>query len=239
NGQLRDGTVVTNTGGLYTDVVAEYILWAMITISRRLNLVMKAQTQAAWAQYTGEGLRGKMLGVLGLGRIGRMAAARARAFDMKVVGVRRGFSQGFGSQDAERLYPLDGIQEFLRELDFLLVSVPVTQETKGLIGWKELSAMKKGAFLIDITGGGVIRHDDLIRAAREGVIGGAVLDSFEQEPLQSENMLWGLPNVVITPHISGLTVDYAQKVGGFFCDNLKRFIKGEELTNRIDRTKGY
>lgn len=236
---INDYVVITNTRGLYSNTVADYVIWSILTLSRKLHLVLKAQTHRNWAQHIGDDIKGKTVGILGLGRIGSSVAEKASALGMKIFAIKRHYASKHDIPHIDKLYPINELEEFLGNIDFLVVCLPFTSETKGLIGRDEFKHMKNSAFLIDISKGGVVRHRDLIYAVKNKIIAGASLDVFEEEPLPGASELWDWNNVIITPHISGLTADYPQKVGKFFCDNLQRFIEGRDLNNVVDRAKGY
>ena len=127
----------------------------------------------------------------------------------------------------------------LKECDFAVVCVPLTQRTQGLIGLKQLAAMKPTAFLIDVSRGGVIDQADLIAALEEGQIAGAALDVYPEEPLPEHNPLWKLPNVILTPHIAGVSRDYNQRAVALFEGNLDRYLDGKNPLNLIDLQRGY
>ena len=236
---INDYVVITNTRGLYSNTVADYVIWSILTLSRKLHLVLKAQTHRNWAQHIGDDIKGRTVGILGLGKIGSSIAEKTSALGMKIFAIKRRYASEYNIPHIDKLYPTNELAEFLGNIDFLVVCLPFTCETKGLIGRDEFKHMKNSAFLIDISKGGVVRHRDLIYAVRNKIIAGAALDVFEEEPLPRDSELWNSDNVLITPHISGITVDYARKVGSFFCDNLKRFIEGRDLMNIINKAEGY
>ncbi len=231
--------IITTAKGLYSDSVADYVIWSILTLSRKLHLVLKAQTHRNWAQHIGDDIKGKTVGILGLGKIGSSVAEKASALGMKIFAIKRHYASKHNIPHIDKLYPINELAEFLGNIDFLVVCLPFTHETRGLIGRDEFKHMKNSAFLIDISKGGVVRHRELIYAVKNKIIAGAALDVFEEEPLPRDSELWNSDNVIITPHISGITVDYAQKVGSFFCDNLKRFIEGRDLMNIINKAEGY
>ena len=139
----------------------------------------------------------------------------------------------------DKLFSYDELLQVLPECDFVILTVPLTPETRGLIGEAELKAMKPAAHLINIARGPVVRQEVLIRALKEGWIAGAALDVFELEPLPAESDLWKLPNLILSPHIAGFVEQYSDKVTGLFCRSLKRFLRGEKPYNLFDKGKGY
>ncbi len=138
-----------------------------------------------------------------------------------------------------RLYPFQAIRSMLKECDFVVVTAPITAETRGLIGVAELAAMKPTAFLINMARGGIVDQNALLAALQERRIGGAALDAFVEEPLPANSPFWKLPNVIITPHIGGMSSHYNQRAIEMFLENLRRYLTGAPLLNRYDVQKGY
>lgn len=236
---IRNDVIITTTKGLYSDSVADYVIWAILTMSRKFNALLKAQIHRNWAQQIGEDARGKIAGVLGLGEIGRAVAEKVKAIGMKVSAIKRHYTSELNIPNIDSLYPVTKLAEFLNNVDFLVICLPLTLETKGLIGRDEFKYMKNSSFVIDVSRGGIVNHKDLMWAIKNEIISGAILDVFENEPLPKDSELWNLNNVIITPHIAGITKDYVQKVGQLFSDNLERFIERKNLLNIVDRTRGY
>jgi D-2-hydroxyacid dehydrogenase (NADP+) len=181
---------------------------------------------------------------VGLGAIGGYVAKLAKADGMRVLAIRRsarrrasGREEGIADVD-ELLLPSD-LFYLLSEADYVVVAVPLTRESRGLIGMRELQAMRPTARLINISRGAVIDEAALVRALKEGWMAGAALDVFEQEPLPSDSELWGMENVILTPHISGGTPVYMERAVELFCDNLRRYLAGEPLRNAVDIKRGY
>jgi phosphoglycerate dehydrogenase-like enzyme len=154
-----------------------------------------------------------------------------------------GYTQeGMGDPEGNlprRIYPFQALKSMIRECDFLVVTVPLTPETRGLIGAEELARMKDTAYLVDISRGGVVDHNSLIQSLKEGGIAGAALDVFPEEPLPEDSPLWKLPNVIISPHIAGVSPHYDQRAIDLFAENLQRYLNGEPLLNRVDLERGY
>jgi len=139
----------------------------------------------------------------------------------------------------DNLFPPSQLREMLKECDFFVVAVPLTPETEGMVGREELKAMKGNAYLVNISRGRVVDEEALIEALKEGWIGGAGLDVFAQEPLPQESELWGLDNVILSPHVSANTPHYQERFTELFCENLRRYLAGEELLNVVDKKRGY
>jgi len=196
---------------------------------------------AGWYNLGGRELAGQTLGVVGMGNIGRRIARLGRAFGMRVIGVRRSFASAGAAQDPDldRSYAPGELHELLGQADYLVLAVPLTAKTERLMGEAELRAMKANAYLINIARGRVIDEPALIKALREGWIAGAGLDVAETEPLPSNNPLYSMPNVILTPHVAGLSVHYERRLAELFAENLRRYRAKEPLNNLFDPTRGY
>jgi phosphoglycerate dehydrogenase-like enzyme len=144
-----------------------------------------------------------------------------------------------GGDYLQRLYPAEALSSMLQECDFVVVCVPLTQETQNLIGEAQLGVMKRSAYLVDVSRGGVINHADLIRALEGKQIAGAALDVFPEEPLDADHPLWKMPNVILTPHIAGVSQEYNSRAVALFVENLERYLNGKQLLNLIDMQRGY
>ena len=239
-GLLEGNFIVTNSSGNSAVPIAEYVLCVMLMFARKALLCFLNKQEKQWDRYTSSELMGKTLGIVGLGSIGQEVARRAKAFGMRVVATKRSVA---GSESAvmmaDRVYPRHDLLEMLGECDFVVLSVPLTRETTGMIGERELKAMKPSSFLINIARGGLIDEAMLIRALKEGWIAGAGLDVFEREPLPPESKLWEMPNVIISSHSSGTTGMANARLTKLFCENLKRYITGQPLLNVVNKEIGY
>jgi phosphoglycerate dehydrogenase-like enzyme len=172
--------------------------------------------------------------VVGLGDIGRTIARAARAFGMRVVGVSR---SGRKVAEAQRVYRTRDLRSAIAGADFVALTVPLTDTTRGLIGTAELAAMRPSAWLINIARGPVVDEAALLDALRGNRLGGAVLDVFDEEPLPLDHPLWEFGNVVVTPHISGPSTP--GEIAPIFNDNLRRYLTGRALRYGVDRKRGY
>src|SRR5260370_26040338 len=195
-------------------------------------------------------LRGKSMGIVGYGRIGRQVVRLAQAFGMRIFVIARwrdhrdrgyqianvGDSQG---TLPERYFVPEQLHGMLAECDVVVIAVPLTPSTRGMFNEAAFKAMKSTAFLVNIARGDVCNESDLIRALEEKQIAGAALDVFEHEPLPSDSPLWRLPNVLISPHISSLTPKYDERAAELFAENVRRYMTGEPLLNAVDRTLVY
>jgi len=175
--------------------------------------------------------------VIGVGAIGSRIAQVASALGMRVLGLRRDPSKSVGAVSA--MYGPGQLLEVLPKADFVVLTVPLTRETRGMIGKVELTAMKPTAYLINVGRGGTVLETALVSALEEGTIAGVGLDVFEQEPLPEDSPLWEMDNVIITCHYSGLTPDYHQRALGIFLDDSHRYRTGRPLLNVVNKEIGY
>src|SRR2546427_475601 len=182
-------------------------------------------------------LSGQVLLIVGYGSIGREVAKRAKAFEMRVFGVTR---SGEGDRSfAEKIFAAAKLQEALPEADYVVISAPETAETRHLIGAAEIAKMKRGARLINIGRGSLLDEEALIRALRDGALGGAALDVAQAEPLPAESPLWHAPNLLITPHTSGVSDRLWHRQTALLMELLERWFDRRELFNRVDFARGY
>ncbi len=233
---LQGRLLITNSKGLCSYMIADYVIMVTHMLLRGFPRIMRNQMDKVWKQGPYLSVRGKTLGIIGLGNIGKDVAKKARVFGMRVIGLAR---QEVSLGKVDKIFRLEKLREFLGESDIVLISVPLTSETRGLLGERELGWMRSRSYLINVARGHILDEDALVRAIKRGHIAGAALDVFAREPLSPESELWSLDNVIITPHTSGWTWDYPQMVLDLFCENLKRFFEGKELMNPADMEKGY
>jgi phosphoglycerate dehydrogenase-like enzyme len=223
----------------------------ILAVSRRLPGLLELQRERTWQPLEGVELRDVTVGIVGLGSIGRAVGALATAFGCRVVAVRRRSEEGstslatddetrsFGEVMLERVAGPEGMPELLAESDFVVLAAPLTRETERMIDAGALDAMKPSAWLINIARGGLIDERALLDALREGRIGGAVLDTFREEPLAPTSPFYDLPNVIVTPHTSWSSGRVLDRSVELFCDNLRRYAAGEPLLNVVDPAAGY
>lgn len=231
---------LTSTSGIHATQIAEHIFAMLLAFARRLPDAIRHQAAGEWQPMAGETLfelGGKRLLIVGVGAIGARTAEVAVAWGMEVVGVRNDPSRSV--PHVSRMVGPSQLREELAGADAVVMTVPLTDQTKGMIGEEELRAMKAAAILINIGRGGTVDEEALARALREGWIGGAGLDVFEEEPLPDHSPLWGAPNLILTAHYAGATPHYHQRAFAIFRDNLRRFQAGEPLCNLIDKERGY
>jgi phosphoglycerate dehydrogenase-like enzyme len=238
--------MVTMATGIHAVAISEYVFGSMLMFNWNWPQMVRLQDTHVWAKSAGwyslggRELAGKSLGVVGMGSIGRRIAQMGRAFGMRVLGMRRSFATGETSDpDLDQSYPPTHLHELLGQSDYVVLAVPLTAQTEHLIGEAELRAMKSSAYLVNIARGRIVDEQALIRALREGWISGAGLDVTEIEPLPSYSPLYSLPNVILTPHIAGVSVHYEQRLAEVFADNLQRYRAGEPLAHRYEPERGY
>jgi phosphoglycerate dehydrogenase-like enzyme len=183
-------------------------------------------------------LRGRTLGIVGLGAIGCELARMAAGLGMVVIGTRRDTSAPVPEGVMEALDP-DALPDLLARADVVVLAAPLTETTRGLIGAHELGLMKPSAWLINVARGKLVREPALVEALAAGVIAGAALDVVEHEPLALSSPLWAMPNVLITPHVGGFREDYWEAATELFAENLDRYLRGEQPANLVDKLAGY
>ncbi len=254
---LKSSEITTTTlSGAACSQVAEYILMMILSLGHRLPEMYSAQRRVEWPRdrwerFSPRELRESTVGIVGYGSIGRQAARLLHAFGAKVLATKRNAMKpedpdymvdGMGDPAGDfvhRLYPAQAVRSMLKECDFIVVATPLTPDTQGMINADVLHACKPNAYLVDVSRGGVVDHEALASALKAGKLVGAALDVFPIEPLPPESPLWKLPNVLITPHISGITPFYDERAIDLFAENLRRYIIGLPLYNRFDPEKGY
>lgn len=245
------GIVFTNARGVFSRPIAEYVLMMILAVSRRLPGLLELQRERTWQPLEGVELRDVTVGIVGLGSIGRAVGALATAFGCRVVAVRRRSEAGstasgpdeesrsFGEVMLDRVGGPEALPELLGEADFVVLAAPLTPETENMIDGRALEAMKPGAWLINVARGRLVDERALLAALRDGRIGGAVLDTFREEPLSPTSPFYDLPNVIVTPHTSWSSGRVLDRSVELFCDNLRRYAAGEPLLNVVDPSAGY
>ncbi len=228
--------VLTNARGIHADLMSEYVMAGMMMARWDFPALLREQAGRRWARSPRRSLAGATVAVVGLGPVGLETARRAAVFGMNVIGVTR---SGRPVDGVGRVIAASRLREALPDCDFLALAVPTTDDTRGMVGAAEIAAMKPGAVVVNISRGSVIDEPAMIAALQDGRLGGAVLDVFVEEPLPQASPLWGMPNVIVTPHISGMTEDNEERFLDLFLDNLRRYRAGEPLVNTIDLQRGY
>jgi phosphoglycerate dehydrogenase-like enzyme len=236
--------VLTNSSSVMALAVAEHTMALILALAKRIPSAVRYQDRAQWGQeeiyYEGAplaSLHRATLGLVGLGSIGRLVAARARAFEMRVVAVKRDATTG---QDlADRVLPPSALREMLAEADFVALVAPSTPETQGLIGAAELAAMKPTAYLVNVARGNMVDEAALLAALKRRQIAGAALDVAQVEPLAAESALWRAPNLLFTPHLAASTGGLWERHVELIEQNLRRYLNGQPLLHVVDKARGY
>jgi phosphoglycerate dehydrogenase-like enzyme len=224
------GLTVTRSAASHHIPIAEWVLAYIFLMTKRFPELLRAQAEHRWDRLEMEELGGKTVGIVGAGAIGTEVATRCRPLGMRVIATKRtpaplpAYDEVLGAEDLPRL---------LAESDYVVLACPLTSETRGMIGERELRIMKQTAFLLNIARGGLIVDDDLIQALREGWIAGACLDAFATEPLPPESPLWSIDRLVVTPHASSSSPLAMKRAEQEFVVNLRRFLNDEPLNNKI------
>lgn len=244
--------VFTTTSGIHVQV-AEVALMLMLAFSRNFPLAVELQKRAEWpkdrfALFEPHELRDATVGIIGYGIIGRQVGTLCQAFGMRVLAADRPevltveppwILPGAGRAFPDKLYEPSEIKSLLKESDYVVICTPYTPQTHHLINADCLAAMKPSAVLINVARGNVIDEPALIETLKAGKIRGAGLDVFSEEPLPSSSPLWGLPNVIMCPHIAGFSPHYIARAMKVFAENLRRYIAGEQLLNVVQKERGY
>jgi D-2-hydroxyacid dehydrogenase (NADP+) len=242
---LASGVVITSARGIRARSIAEHVLGVTIALARRLPHAIRSQAGHHWAQDELEGpssgvriLQGARMGIVGLGAIGVELAKIAAPFGFRISAIRRRAEQPLAA-GVEEVWTPDRLLDLVAKSDVIVIAAPHTPETKRLIGRREVDAMKRGAFLVNVARGKMIDDEAVIEALSDGRLGGAALDVFTREPLEPASPYWDLPNVIMTPHTSGSMQDYWTPLVALFSENLRRFESGRELVNVVDKMAGY
>lgn len=232
--------IVTNTRGAHAVTIAEHTFGLLICLARGFVSLFRAQQRRAWLRPPEQppvGVFGLTMGIIGLGQIGRAIAERAHAFGMSVIAV--------DAHDTPRpdyisnFWLLEGLPELLRRSDVVVVATPYTPQTEGMLGLEQLSLMKPSAYLLVVSRGGIVDEEAMVKLLHEGRLAGAGLDVQAVEPVPEDSPLWEAPNLIITPHCSGMSKQTTAMVIGICRDNLSRYLKQEQLHNLVDKQRGY
>ncbi|WP_445506366.1 D-2-hydroxyacid dehydrogenase [Niallia sp. 03190] len=231
--------LVTSANGVHSFPISETVFALMLALTRKIDTYVKNQQNKVWDDSKIElEIHKKTVGIIGVGAIGKETAKIAKAFGMKVLGVRHSGKQ---AEFVDEMYKQSDLNKILPHCDYIVVTLPLTDETHYLFQKEQFSKMKDTAFFINIGRGEIVKEEDLVSALKDGEIAGAGLDVFETEPLQKESPLWEMENVIITPHTSGSTAQYDKRViEDIFIPNLKTYLKDSSLPyNLVNYQKGY
>lgn len=228
---------LTNARGVFDLPIAETVITYLLMIVKQMPVFMTQQRAHQWKKQPLRELAGLTVGIVGLGSIGAEIARLCRALGMRVLATRR-HPEG-GAPNVDQLLPLEQLETLLAQVDFVVLAVPLTGETRGMIGEAQLRALRPGAWLINIARGAIVDEPALVRALQDGQLGGAALDVFAQEPLPPDSPLWDMENVILTPHNSWSTPHMEEREATLFLDNLERYMQGLPLRQVVDKTLGY
>jgi D-2-hydroxyacid dehydrogenase (NADP+) len=230
---LRKEVLITSSRGIHGPQMSEMAFLLMLALNRNFPQLVRNQAQRVWERWPAKLLYQKKVGIIGIGVIGEEIALKCKVFGMTVFGI------DIVKRKVDAVDYFHGPEEFSRvvqEVDYLIIVVPNTPQTQRMVGPEVLSSMKSTAFLINIGRGEVVDEDALIHALETGKIAGAALDTFSTEPLPKEHPFWGMKNVIITPHVGGLSDISVEQVVSVFEKNLRSFLRGEKsnLNNLIE-----
>jgi phosphoglycerate dehydrogenase-like enzyme len=230
---------LTNGTGVFSSSLGEFTLAAILFFAKDLRRMVRSQMAGVWDQFDVLEIAGQTVGIVGYGDIGRAVATRVRAMGMRVLALRRNKFVYNVDPLVEKVYGPDERLEMIARSDYIVVSAPLTEETRGMVGEPEFAAMKPEAVVINVGRGPVIDEVAMIRALSEKRIKGAGLDVFDTEPLPAGHPFYGLDNVLLSPHSADHTADWLECAMRFFLEQFERFRKGEPLRNLVDKKLGY
>ncbi|MHC3430022.1 D-2-hydroxyacid dehydrogenase [Streptomyces sp. DT18] len=245
---------LTSIGGISPVPMAEYVMMMILGLAHRLPRAVQVQNVGVWPSL-GERwntlmprrLRGATVGIVGYGRIGKEIGRLAGQFGMTVLGLKRGrgtragefFGSAAGQEADAELYTPDELHAFLARCDYLVLTCPLTEETRGMIDAEAVARLKEGATVVNVSRGGILDEEALREGLRSGRVAGAALDVFDAEPLPAGHPWWDEPGVLLTPHVAGFAPDYEEQTLELVSDNVGRHLAGRELLNLVDRARGY
>jgi phosphoglycerate dehydrogenase-like enzyme len=232
----RHDASLTSCKGNGAVPLAEHAMMLMLMLARDARRLLEAQARSRWDRYLIPELAGRTCGIVGVGHSGSDLARKARAFGMRVVGLRR---QDLPAEGFDHVYTRSGLGEFLAQSDFVVVTAALTQASTAMLGEAEFRAMKRSAFYVCVSRGGIADPDALARALAERRIAGAGLDAHAIEPLPADSPFWTMPNVIVTPHIGSISAGTVNRGIDIFLENLRRFVAGRPLVNVVDKEAGY
>ncbi len=229
----RSGILITNAAGIHAVPLAEHALLALLYFVKDVPARLREQRAHTWERYAGRELRGMTVAVVGLGAVGLEVARLLRSVGMRVIGVRRSPLDAEAAACVDEAATPDRLREILPRCDAVVLIAPHTRETEGMIGGRELALLPPGAILVNIARGALVDEPALVKALRRGHLGGAALDVAAVEPLPADSPLWGLPNVLITPHSASTVLRENERLTDLFVENLRRYRAGEPLLNQL------
>jgi len=236
---VESPTPLTNARGVFSVSLAEFAIGGLIYLVKDFRRLIRNQQAGIWEQFDSEEVRGRTLGIVGYGDIGRAVAERARSFGMNILALRRRPEASQDDPRVDRAFPPEGLREMMAASDDVVVAAPLTPRTRHMVGRAEMAAMKSGGIFVNVGRGPVVDESALIEALDGHRIRGAALDVFETEPLPAGHPFYRLENVLLSPHSADHTPNWLDQSMECFLDNLDRFRRGQELRNIVDKTGGY
>ena len=236
---IESSVPLTNGRGVFRRALGEWAVGAMLFFAYDLRRALRSQGAGIWDRFEHEELHGKTLGIIGYGEIGRSVAEHARPFGMRILALRRNPERAAGDVLVDAVYPSSQIDEMIAQCDYITVTAPLTADTRGLVGSRQIAAMRPSAVIINVGRGPVIEEAALIEALESNTIRGAALDVFDVEPLPAGHPFYRLENVLMSAHGADNLPDSRERGGEFFVENFERFENNQPLQNVVDKSAGY
>lgn len=234
---IASDILVSSASGLFADQVAEQTLALLLGLLRRQPDFFRSQQEHRFERLPTDDLHGKTVGIVGFGGNGRRLAEVLSTFKVRLIATD--VFPVAKPNYVEQLWPDNQLDRLLEESDIVILCIPLNAQTHHLIDGAKFSRMKRGSYFVNVARGQVVAESDLVQALQSGHLAGAGLDVTEIEPLPKDSPLWHLPNVIITPHVGAQSADRVSVTTTFFCDNLRRYIAGEPIWNRVDKHLGF
>ena len=234
---VESPVIVTSASGVLADQVTEHTIALLTALTRSLPVFFRAQQQREFIRRPTRDLTGATVGIVGMGGVGRRLVEVLAAFKTRILATD--WYPIDKPPQVESLWPPERLDELLPLVDVLILAVPLTDRTRGMIGAREISLRKPGSLLVNVARGPLVVEDALVAALRSGHLAGAAVDVTATEPLPATSALWELPQVIITPHVGGQSARRIDNMTDFFCENLRRDQAGEPLRNLVDKRLGF
>ncbi len=230
---------LTNARGVFARALSEFVIGGALYFAKEFRRLEQQKIRRVWQKFDVRELHGKTMGIFGCGAIGLACAHKAKAFGMRVVGLTRDTRKLLPQELVDATLGRNDLPQLCRVSDFFVITAPLTEETRGIIGAGEIAYLRSTAVLINVGRGAIVNEVALIDALKTGQIRGAALDVVTQEPLSPESDLWQLDNVLLSPHCADHVETWLDDAMQLFVENLERYIAGDDLLNVVDKTKGY
>ena len=229
--------IVTTSSGIHAGPLAEFCLFGLLAFTKGLPRLLRDKQEKRWDHYPTRELKGATILVVGLGNIGLEVARLARSFGMRTIGLKRQPDEEL--PHVEELHPSENLKELIPRADAVVVTLPLTERTEGMVDREAINLMKPGCVFVNVGRGGVVDEEALIESLEDRRIAGAALDVFATEPLPPESPLWDLPNVLISPHTAALAESENERIVELFQKNLRLYLEEQPLFNRVDPQDFY